>query len=224
MIYPLSGGGSGEMFALVSVTYPAGSVCTCTNGSKTLKAKDTSGTWLCAVPKEGTWTVMATDGTNSKSQSVNITAEGQCESMILTFGYYLFTEGKGLTEGYTLEFLRGDAGYSVSASGIVWSTNTEIGNNIYPKQKVNLTNYSALCFEIQCNGRKSSSYSVTIGVGDNPIGSFSDISDLDASTTNIWDTGRKTHKVDLSAISGEKYIKFAARYTTGTIYNIWLEE
>ena len=217
-------GGGTKLFAAIGVTYPAGSTVTCTNGTKTLKAKTTSGQWVFAVPEVGTWTVTATDGTNTKSESVSITAEGQVESITITFGHYLFTEGKGLTDGYTLEFLRGDAGYSVSADGLVWSNNTEIGNNIYFKQKENLTNYSTLCFELQCNGRKSSSDSVTIGVGDNPMGSISDPGDWDASTTSIWDTDRKTHKVDLSAISGEKYIKFAARYTTGTIYNIWLVE
>lgn len=37
------GGGIKEGYALIAVTYPSGSVCTCMNGSKTLKAKDTSG-------------------------------------------------------------------------------------------------------------------------------------------------------------------------------------
>ena len=222
MIYVMSGGT--KAFATIGVTYPAGSTLTCTNGTKTLKAKTTSGQWVFAVSEAGTWTVTATDGTNSKSQSVNITAEGQSVSVVLNYGYYLFAEGKGLNDGHTLEFLRGDAGYSVSADGLVWSNNTEIGNNIYFKQKENLTNYSTLCFEMRCDKRKSADYSVTIGVGDNPMGSISDPGDLDASTSSIWDTDRKTHKVDLSAISGEKYIKFAARYTTGTIYNIWLEE
>ena len=38
-----SGGGIGEITSAIAVTYPAGSTCTATNGTKILTAKDTSG-------------------------------------------------------------------------------------------------------------------------------------------------------------------------------------
>lgn len=81
----LSGGGSGKLFAAIGVTYPAGSTLTCTNGTKTLKAKTTSGQWVFAIPEAGTWTVTATQGTNTKNQSVSITKEGQFESVELAY-------------------------------------------------------------------------------------------------------------------------------------------
>lgn len=99
-IYVLGGGT--KLFAAIGVTYPAGSTLTCTNGTKTLTAKTTSGQWVFAIPKAGTWTVTATDGTNTKSQSVSITSEGQFESMALSYQLHLFKAGEGLASGYSI--------------------------------------------------------------------------------------------------------------------------
>jgi len=87
----LSGGA--KLFAAIGLTYPEGSTVTCTNGTRTLKAKNTSGQWVFAIPAAGTWTVTATDGTSSKSEAVEITAEGQCVSVILSYEFVLFDGG-----------------------------------------------------------------------------------------------------------------------------------
>lgn len=75
MIIPLGGGGS-KVVASITVTYPAGATCTCTLGSKVLTAKDTSGKWVFGLPSTGNWVVKAVKGSQSKSVTVNITAEG----------------------------------------------------------------------------------------------------------------------------------------------------
>ena len=46
--------------ATIHITYPAGSICTATDGVTTLTAPDTSGTWDCVVPNAGTWTISST--------------------------------------------------------------------------------------------------------------------------------------------------------------------
>lgn len=71
--------------ATISVTYPEGSTCTCSDGSTTLTAPDTSGSCTFTVPNAGTWTVNCVDGTESDSQTVTITAQGQ--SVNITLGY-----------------------------------------------------------------------------------------------------------------------------------------
>lgn len=70
MIGTTNVGGGGSVIAFISVTYPAGSTCTCTNGVKTLTAKNTSGTYVFSISDPGTWTVTATDGTNTESQEI----------------------------------------------------------------------------------------------------------------------------------------------------------
>ena len=88
-----TGGGSGKLYAVIAVTYPEGSVCTCSNGAKTLKAKDTTGRALFVIPYAGTWTVKAVKGSDSASKTVSITAEGQVETVELAYEFVLYDNG-----------------------------------------------------------------------------------------------------------------------------------
>lgn len=85
--------GGGSVYAVIDVTYPEGASCTCSNGTRTLKAKDTSGHWLFAIPKAGEWTVNATNGTKEKSVTVTVTEE-KAYTAALTFELVLFDNGE----------------------------------------------------------------------------------------------------------------------------------
>lgn len=76
--------------ATINVTYPAGSTCTMTNGTTTLTAPDATGTWACIVPNAGTWTVTITDGTDTATDSVSITTDGQTVSVTMLYELKLF--------------------------------------------------------------------------------------------------------------------------------------
>ena len=45
--------------ATLQIVYPAGLVCTATDGATVLTAPDTTGSWICTVDSPGTWTVTA---------------------------------------------------------------------------------------------------------------------------------------------------------------------
>ena len=81
--------GGGEVYAAISVTYPAGSVCTATNGTITLTAADTSGQVVFWIPEPSstpeTWTVSCTDGTLTYSDTAVITKEGDSIEILLFF-------------------------------------------------------------------------------------------------------------------------------------------
>ena len=85
--------------ATISVTYPANSTCTCTDGTTTLTDTNTgtsTRTKTFTVLNTGTWTITATatDGSGkSKSQTVSITADGQSESVTLSYELVLFEAG-----------------------------------------------------------------------------------------------------------------------------------
>lgn len=102
MIIPLGGGGS-KVVASITVTYPVGSTLTCTLGSKVLTAKNTSGKWVFGLPTTGSWVVKAVKGSQSKSATVEITAEGQVKTLTLSYELVLLdnTSG-GLATGYSL--------------------------------------------------------------------------------------------------------------------------
>ena len=66
-------GNSYEVYAFIRATYPAGSVCTCSNGSVTLYAEDTSGSYAFGVPSAGVWQIACAGYT---PRSVTVSAEG----------------------------------------------------------------------------------------------------------------------------------------------------
>ena len=76
--------GGGIPYAIISVTYPAGSVCTCANGTRTLTAKDTSGKAMFVIPSAGTWTVKAVSGDKTASSAVEAVHERPCVRLLLS--------------------------------------------------------------------------------------------------------------------------------------------
>ena len=76
---------SSEKPITITVSYPSGSTCTCSDGTTTLKASGTSGSWSFTIPNLGTWTVTCSNGIESATATVSITAEGQTESVILSY-------------------------------------------------------------------------------------------------------------------------------------------
>ena len=83
--------------ATIHVTYPAGSTCTATNGTTTLTAPDTSGTWDCVVPNAGTWTVSLDSGF---AETVSIDANGDEQTVDKWYLYNNGDEHTSLTGGY----------------------------------------------------------------------------------------------------------------------------
>lgn len=79
--------------ATINITYPSGSTCTCSDGTTTLSAPDTSGTWACIVPNAGTWTAAATDGEKNASETVSINTDGQIASIELSYRVLLYQAG-----------------------------------------------------------------------------------------------------------------------------------
>ena len=144
MIYVMSGG-STKLFAAIGVTYPAGSTVTCTNGTKTLTAKNTSGQWVFAIPETGTWTVTA----GAKSKSVTISKEGQFESVELNT-YYIFKSGEGFKNGYTSTGVIGTANVATDLSYIdVPKPSTYSVARGYITPDIDLTKYSTLKVEVE---------------------------------------------------------------------------
>lgn len=143
-----------DAYAVIAVSYPEGSVCICSNGSETLELDNTVGYGFFLVPSDGEWTVTATDGTNSKSQSVSITAEGQFESVTLSFQLILFDGGDNtaVTGGWdydgreTEPIITDELGLDIEDEGIkAWVDEYWILATV---NKIDLSNYTKLCANI----------------------------------------------------------------------------
>ena len=138
--------------ATINITYPAGSTCTCSDGTTTLSAPDTSGTWACIVPNAGTWTVSSTDGDKSKSADVVITTDGQTESVTLIYITYLFKDGE------TYDSLTGGWQGTVNAEKQALQLIVQAGKaqNVHTKSKVDMTDYSTISAKTDANIRNVS--------------------------------------------------------------------
>lgn len=217
MIYVLSG--SASLYAVIAVTYPSGSICTC--GGKA--AKDTSGFALFNV-KAGTYTVECHTSDNSKSKSTSVTIaasdKGKCKSVTLNYELYIFKSGTGMTSGYSASFApyisSGSTSNSINTTAITWASNASYGGNMVISPAIDLSIYNTLHVELDYTGQYDGGC-VTFGVGNSTQGSS-----FNASTEDTYNTSRHTITIDISAITSKLYIKSSSRQSAGRFYNIWL--
>ena len=202
---------SSKLYAVISVTYPAGSVCTCTKGTKTYKAKNTSGLALFAVPETGEWTVSCTDGTQTASMTASITAEGQAASVTLTYELYLLQNGVQKTE-FTTNVYAGTVTFESSAVKMEGNT-----TNLCTSSKIDVSAYSSLKFTY------SGGYSLKFGVRiTDPADHFWNGPDL-AFVEARHVSSQTTETVDISSINQAVYVQIQSLNETAYIYSIWLE-
>ena len=94
--------------ASITVTFPSGATCRCQGGSENYYATTTPYTFT--VHSANTYTITATDGTNTESETVTITTFGQSESVEIVF-YTLY--------GFRVDssLATGNVSYAVSYNG-----------------------------------------------------------------------------------------------------------
>ena len=189
--------------ATINVTYPAGSTCTCSDGTTTLTAPNTSGSWTCIVYNAGTWTVSSTDGDKSKSADVVITTDGQTESVTLQYITYLFKDGEtydSLTGGWE--------GYvNAEKKALQLNAAAEKTNSAYPKSKIDLTNYDTVSAVVTENISAYGEFSlyITGALGQSAVASAT----LSAGTATRVD-------LDVSSVTGSYYVVASLYSEKGT--------
>nr|DAZ45378.1 MAG TPA: hypothetical protein [Caudoviricetes sp.] len=146
--------------ATINITYPAGSTCTCSDGTTTLSAPDTSGTWACIVPNAGTWTAAATDGVENTSESVSITTDGQIVSIELSYLLWLYKSGNthnAVTGGWSVSKHPSTGGsfdgvLTLNDDSMLLSTEVWGGSvgyaNVFTNNSIDLTGVNTLKFKI----------------------------------------------------------------------------
>lgn len=228
-------GGTANAFAAIGVTYPAGSSCSCTCGSTVLKAKDTSGSCLFLIPAAGTWAISCTDGTNTDSRSVKISAKWQSEKVVLSYGLWIFDPDRGginpaVVGDFNTAARPGVTGGSASISNkqITVTANyggSDAGNHYGRDSKllINLTNYKTLWV----TGHKNSA-----NTGIQAMTRFAPThTDAQIPTElNFSSTAEQTLSLDISGVNGSYYLRLSS-YTgagtgsaaTGTWTKIWLK-
>lgn len=188
--------------ATIDITYPAGSTCTCSDGTTTLSAPDTSGTWACIVPNAGTWTVTSTSGAETDSKAVTITTDGQSTSVELSYALFLF-KPNAPSDIIAGEWeMPANSAVTAEAELTVKSVNNYNNNrsiSARTKGQIDLTEYSTL--QATCKASGGSDTKLEVYSGSSVVASA-------AIGTNLT-----TVTVDISALSGLHSIGFGGRHT-----------
>lgn len=210
--------GGGIPYAVIGVTYPSGSVCTCTSGTLTLKAKDTSGKALFVIPYAGTWTVKAVKGSQSASEAVKITTEGQVATAELAYDYIIFSNETGLNSVYS----DGGGGAAVTVStdsnGIKILTFPAGGGYnamAYLKPAVDLTEFNTLKISAFAGGDRKFGLWKAVPYSDNK--------GLVAYAIIKSGTSPSSYTIDVSKLSGNYYLGTQYAVASTTVYDLRFE-
>lgn len=224
--------------ATINITYPANSNCVVANSGGQTVASDTNTgtsakTWTATVNAKGTYTVTATatDGSGkTKSATVSITADGQSASVTLTYELVLFNNG--VVSGYAWDSSNnngyGDGKVSnglIYLYGYTWDNNISLQpgwGEIGISSAIDLSDYSTL--KVRLNKIDSADGTAKIQVGTTALGD-------NTATKTVTLTAGTTTSLDISSITGSKYISLYAKSDTGAYGNmiqayfdkVWLE-
>lgn len=154
--------GGGTPYAVIGVTYPSGSVCTCTNGTLTLTAKGTGGKAIFVIPAAGTWTVKAVKGNDSASKAVSITAEGQAATVTLVYWdgtiYDAGNEYTAQTGGWTCVVNGSGTAYATKTNNQLFVSVNQTSATAYDRttNKISLTGFTKIQATVSAQTHSSS--------------------------------------------------------------------
>lgn len=212
------GGGAGNTIGYIGVVYPAGSTVTCTKGTKTLIAKDTSGLYVFLIPEIGVWTVTATYRTSTFTQDVEITTMWQ--DVVVTVSYWdgtMFDAGdqyEAFTGGWAKDNIWSQGGnVSFTNNEIVVSggnsTTTRAGASIL--NPVDITDADSITITVRSISDPQNGYLRFLKrrYGESTV-----------SSDDIIRAGTKT--IPLSELSGSYYLGFGIKRYTAYITKVKL--
>ena len=198
--------GGGSAFAVIDVSYPEGAVCTCTNGVRTIQAKDTSGRWMFQIPRAGEWVVRATQGGRSNSKTISV-SESKAYVVILNFELVLYNSGDTcdeITGGW------GSSGGGEQEGSTTFEEdriNVGVGyhgdRSLYTINQIDLSDYDTLEAEVGWNNTGTGHYPY-MGVTASKSATPSYSASLQLTTTE-----KSIRTLDISNVDGPAYISFS---------------
>lgn len=208
--------------ATIHITYPAGIVCTVTDGTTTLIAPDTTGTWDCIVPNAGTWTAKLKTGLE---ETVTLTISGE-EATINK--WYVFKNGDqctNITGGWAIAKKKSpNAAFDDNKFIARMSATDQPAALITTNNALNLTGFKTLCASANMTTSHNSTVSqLILGVSTSKRGNASATSQLQTAAKG---TGMKNMVYDISGLGdamASLYPFFNVYCCHGELYTMWLE-
>lgn len=217
--------GGGSAYAVIDVSYPEGAACTCSNGVRTMQAKDTSGHWMFQIPRAGEWTVTAENESSSKSETVNVT-ESKAYSVDIKFTLILYDSGSEHPETTGTWQVTSSAGeyahdctITKNAGSMVFTAAYNSTASFSHSLPIDMSGYATLHILGKFDN-KSTGESGTVGVSTSNSGEEFNAS---VSMSGI-DSGNVQRDVDLSNVNTNAYFKIYMENTCQfTASKIWLD-
>lgn len=205
MIYVLSGGG--RVYAAIGVTYPSGSSCTCSKDGVTRRAADTGGKWIFPVTAAGTYTISCTNGTDTATKTVSITAQGQVASVTLAYW-----NGELYDNGNQYTTVTGGWALGSNTAGVTLNVGTNYlelshSNNTYRYMKctksIDVTNFTKATL-VAKNAAAYATLQLNVGAG---------MKEVQADSAAANDV---TIELDISGISGLVAVSVGSKKLTNS--------
>lgn len=238
MIHVLSGKGITNVAGVIRVSYPANSTLVITDGSSGKQfAKDTNTTssakaYIFLAPiGDASYTLTATNTAGKTASKQVYVAKDQVQSVVLTYELVLFNNG--VVSGYAWDSSKtsSSSGTAQVSNGLIHlgGTTWDDGAAFRPgwgeigiSSAIGLSDYSTL--KVHLKKIDSAAGTVTIQVGTTALGD-------NTATKTVTLTAGTTTSLDISSITGSKYISLYAQSNTGAYGNmikayfdkVWLE-
>lgn len=210
--------------ATINITYPTGLTCKATNGSTTLTAPDTSGTWACTVNKAGTWTITAGDW----SAEADMTTSGQTETVRVA--RWIVKNGVPTDIGYSTLLVAQYAVTITPADGYINLNNLSGGSGVVSDSKVDISAAKMVIADVDIiTVTDSGNYANFKGVGlalsaDKGYAYTSAANQGIKSVKLSTKTGRQKMELDVGNITGDWYIGFCLQQKNSiNLYSLYAE-
>lgn len=210
--------------ATINITYPAGLTCRATNGSTTLTAPDTSGTWACVVPNKGTWTITAGDW---NAEAV-MTTSGQTETVRVA--RWIVKNGVPTDIGYSTPLVSQYPVTITPADGYLNLNNKSGGSGVVSNSKVDISAAKMIVADVDIiTATSSGNYANFRGVGlalsaDKGYAYTSEANNGIKSVKLSTKTGRQTMQLDVENITGDWYVGFCLQQKNSiNLYSLYAE-
>ena len=210
--------------ATINITYPAGLTCKATNGSTTLTAPDTSGTWACTVNKKGPWTITAGDW----SAEADMTTSGQTEAVRVA--RWIVKNGVPTDIGYSAPLVSQYPVTITPADGYLNLNNTSGGSGVVSNVKVDISAAKMIIADVDIiTVTNAGNYANFKGVGlalsaGKGYAYTSEANNGIKSVKLSTKTGRQKMQLDVENITGDWYVGFCLQQKNSiNLYSLYAE-
>lgn len=219
--------------ATIHITYPAGSTCTATDGTTTLTAPNTSGTWACAVPNAGTWEIVS-----GNYRRFLVIADGDNKTADVT-KLFLYDNGdycNNVTGGWTTKAWKQNTGFS-DAEAVAPTINIQNGlmviapmktsgyasGAILPANDFDMGLYTKFCVKVSEFSRPGGEFIPYMKVSDRSIAYWQDA----PTSLEISESGTKTLSFSFGSGNKAPYVAIRCNGANANsilkISQMWLE-